>query len=140
MAKWKKQAHVVYQNAYHLVWCPKYRYRILKGAVGKMVNDTLRLLCEWKQVEVMGVLKGKVAIKLFKSYPTETTSVLGEQNLEQGILRKYDRDGRGKDKALREVPRRQRKRGRGQRERMAPFRGLIPKATCFAGGFFTDPQ
>ena len=21
---------------------------------------------------------------------------------------------------------------------MAPFRGLIPKATCFAGGFFTD--
>ena len=48
MAKWKKQAHVVYQNAYHLVWRPKYRYRILKGAVGKMVNDTLRLLCEWK--------------------------------------------------------------------------------------------
>ena len=94
MAKWKKQAHVVYQNAYHLVWCAKYRYRILKGAVGKMVNDTLRLLCEWKQVEVMelsvredhvylvvsipprlsvsevmGYLKGKVAIKLFKSYP-----------------------------------------------------------------------
>ena len=94
MAKWKKQAQVVYQNAYHLVWCPKYRYRILKGAVGKMVEDTLRLLCEWKQVEVMelsvredhvhlvvgipprlsvsevmGVLKGKTAIKLFKSYP-----------------------------------------------------------------------
>jgi putative transposase len=31
MAKWKKAAHVVYQCSYHLVWTPKYRYRILQG-------------------------------------------------------------------------------------------------------------
>ena len=94
MAKWKKLAHVVYQCSYHIVWCPKYRYRILKGNVGKFAEETIRSLCEWKSIDVMelnvredhvhlvagmppkvsiseamGILKGKTAIKLFKSYP-----------------------------------------------------------------------
>ena len=94
MAKWKKLSHVVYQCMYHIVWCPKYRFRILKGAVAREVEEAIRLLCEWKRVEVaelnvredhvhvvvsvpprlaishvMGVLKGKTAIKLFKSFP-----------------------------------------------------------------------
>lgn len=93
MAKWKKQAHVVYQCCYHIVWCPKYRYRILRGAVGKFVEEKIRTVCEWKGVEVaelsvgedhvhavvvipprlsvstfMGVVKGKTAIALFRSY------------------------------------------------------------------------
>ena len=94
MAKWKKLSHVVYQCSYHMVWCPKYRFRILKGGVAKFVEEAIRSLCEWKSVEilelnvredhihavvsvppklsiseVMGILKGKTAIKLFKSYP-----------------------------------------------------------------------
>ncbi len=94
MAKWKKLAHVVYQCSYHIVWCPKYRFRILKGGLAKFVEETIRSLCEWKSIEilelsvredhvhavvsmppklsiseVMGILKGKTAIKLFKSYP-----------------------------------------------------------------------
>ena len=94
MAKWKKLAHVVYQCSYHIVWCPKYRFRIMKGGVGKYIEETIRSICEWKSIEimelnvredhvhavvnippklsiseVMGILKGKTAIKLFKSYP-----------------------------------------------------------------------
>ncbi len=94
MAKWKKLSHVVYQCSYHIVWCPKYRYRILKGEVAKFVEEKIRTLCDWKKVEIlelnvgedhihiiviippkvsiselMGILKGKVAISLFKSYP-----------------------------------------------------------------------
>jgi putative transposase len=94
MAKWKKLSHVVYQCSYHIVWCPKYRFRIMKGGVAKYVEQSIRSLCEWKSVDVlelnvredhihavvsippklsiselMGILKGKTAIKLFKSYP-----------------------------------------------------------------------
>ena len=94
MAKWRKQSHVVYQCVHYIVWCPKYRYRILKGEVGKFVENTVRMICEWKDAdilemsvqedhvhlvvsnppkvsisELMGILKGKTAIKLFKSYP-----------------------------------------------------------------------
>jgi len=99
MTKWKKLSHTIYQCKYHIVWCPKYRYkyryRILKGAVAEFVEQTLRMLCEWRSIEilemnvkedhihiilsipprlsiseVMGMLKGKTAIKLFKSFPT----------------------------------------------------------------------
>jgi putative transposase len=93
MAKWKKIAHVVYQCSYHIVWCPKYRYRVMKGKVGEFIEDKIKKICEWKKVEVlelnvredhihmvvvippkitiselMGTLKGKTAITLFKSY------------------------------------------------------------------------
>jgi putative transposase len=94
MAKWKKLADVVYQCSYHIVWCPKYRYRILKGKVKEFVEKRIRTICEWKTVEIlelnvredhvhlvavippkvsvselMGIVKGKTAISLFKSYP-----------------------------------------------------------------------
>jgi putative transposase len=95
MTKWKKLSHTIYQCKYHIVWCPKYRYKIMKGVVAEFVEQTLRMLCEWKDIEilemnvkedhihrilslpprlsissVMGMLKGKTAIKLFKSFPT----------------------------------------------------------------------
>ena len=94
MSKYKKLSHVVYKCDYHIVWVPKYRYRILKGEIKELVEKDIRMLCEWKSCEVlelnvqddhihllvsvppkvsisklMGVLKGKMAIKLFKSYP-----------------------------------------------------------------------
>jgi putative transposase len=94
MSKYKKLSHVVYKCDYHIVWVPKYRFRILKDAVKDLVDKDIRMLCEWKGCEVeelnvqedhvhlmvsippkvsvsvlMGTLKGKLAIKLFKSYP-----------------------------------------------------------------------
>ena len=92
MAKWRKQSHVVYQCSYHVVWCPKYRFRILEGAVEKYVEERIRVVCEWKDAEIeglsvikdhvhlvvigppkdsiselMGFLKGTTAIELFKT-------------------------------------------------------------------------
>ena len=94
MAKYRKASHVVYKCDYHIVWVPKYRFRILKGAIKELVEQDIRMLCEWKGCiveelnvqedhvhllvsvppkvsisQLMGTLKGKVAIKLFKSYP-----------------------------------------------------------------------
>ena len=85
---------MIYKCDYHIVWVPKYRLRILTGPIKDLVNSDIRMLCEWKNSEVvelnvqadhihlvvsvppkvsisslMGVLKGKIAIKLFKSYP-----------------------------------------------------------------------
>ena len=93
-SKYKKLSHVVYKCDYHIVWTPKYRYRVLFGEVKSLVESDIRMLCDRKSVEVielnvridhvdvvvsippkisvstlMGTLKGKLAIKLFKSYP-----------------------------------------------------------------------
>ena len=90
MAKWRKSAHVVYQCSYHLVWTPKYRFRILQGEIKEFVEKKIRAICEWKKVEIleitimpdhvhavvtippklsisefMGIIKGKTAIAVF---------------------------------------------------------------------------
>jgi putative transposase len=94
MGKYRKLSHVVYQCTYHIVWVPKYRFRVLTGGVKELVEHDIHVLCSWRDVEVlelnvradhvhivcsippklsvsefMGLLKGKLAIKLFKSYP-----------------------------------------------------------------------
>jgi len=91
MPKWKKLAHVIYQCSYHIVWTPKYRYRILEGDIAKMVEHKIKAVCEWKGIEIlelnlrkdhvymvatipprisiseaMGIIKRKTAIALFK--------------------------------------------------------------------------
>jgi putative transposase len=93
-SKYKKLSHVVYKCDYHIVWTPKYRFRVLFGEVKFLVERDIRMLCEWKGVEVielnvqidhvhivcsippkvsvselLGTLKGKLAIKIFKTYP-----------------------------------------------------------------------
>lgn len=93
-SKYRKLSHVVYKCDYHIVWTPKYRYRVLFGEIKRLVEKDLRMLCEWKGVEIiemnvqidhihllcsippkvsvsdlLGILKGKLAIKIFKSYP-----------------------------------------------------------------------
>ena len=90
MSELQKLAHAVWQCKYHVIWCPKYRYKILNGALRKSVGEILRQLCEWKNLEVLemniqndhvhlvlsippkssvsevvGFLKGKCAIKIF---------------------------------------------------------------------------
>ena len=93
MSKYKKLSHVVYYHVYHIVWTPKYRYRVLEGAVKETVEHKIRQMCEWKKVEIMelniqldhvhivlsippklsvsqmlGYLKGKTAIQIFKRF------------------------------------------------------------------------
>ena len=93
MRQFKKLAHAVWECKYHVVWCPKYRFRILQGQIGKTLREILRQLCEWKKIEILagniqsdhvhlvicvppkfaiseviGFLKGKSAIKLFDKH------------------------------------------------------------------------
>ena len=90
MKQFKKLAHAVWQCKYHVVWCPKYRFKILKGEIGKSVRDIIKQLTEWRKIEILegnvqedhihlilsvppkysiaetvGFLKGKSAIKIF---------------------------------------------------------------------------
>jgi putative transposase len=94
MSKYRKLSHVVYKCDYHIVWVPKYRFRILTGEIKVLIEEDIKMLCEWKNCEIqemsvqidhihivvsippkvsvsdlMGILKGKLAIKVFKSYP-----------------------------------------------------------------------
>lgn len=94
MSNFKKLSHVLYRCDYHIVWTPKYRFKILEGLVKDLLDHDIKMLLEWKRCELkemniqkdhvhlvvsvppklsisqlMGILKGKTAIKVFKSYP-----------------------------------------------------------------------
>jgi putative transposase len=94
MSDFKKLAHAVWECKYHFVWCPKYRFRILNGEIGKSARETIRELCQWRDLEIIvgnvqidhillvlwippkhsvseavGFLKEKSAIKIFDRHP-----------------------------------------------------------------------
>ena len=77
-----------------MVFTAKYRFKILTGAIEDLLEHDIRSICSWKEVEIiemniqidhvhmyisippkisvsdfLGILKGKTAIKMFKSYP-----------------------------------------------------------------------
>jgi len=71
MAEWKKLSHIIYQCKYHVVWCPKYRYRILKSALPKSVEQTLRILCEWRSIEILEMNVKEDHIHMILSIPPD---------------------------------------------------------------------
>ena len=99
MKQYKKLSHAVWECKYHIVWCPKYRFRIMKGKLAESVRSIIRQLCEWKNIEiiagnvqadhvhmvisfppkhsiseVVGFLKGKSAIRLHQEFSRAKSS------------------------------------------------------------------
>ena len=94
MSEFQKLSHVIWRCQYHIVWVPKYRYRVLKGPVAEEVFNCIqvftgRLGCEVVELNVqpdhvhllvkiipkvsisefMGAIKGRTAIRIFKKFP-----------------------------------------------------------------------
>ena len=93
MSIFKKLSYVIYRYTYHIVFTPKYRFRILDGIVKELLSKDIQMLLEWKSCEMiemniqiehihlivsvppkilksdlMEILKGNTAFKIFKSY------------------------------------------------------------------------
>jgi len=50
---YKKSAHTTYDLKYHIIWCAKYRYRVLTGEVANRVRDLIREICVSNYVEII---------------------------------------------------------------------------------------
>ena len=94
MSRYESASHVFYRCQYHLVWTPKYRYKILKGNLGKELYRSIYVYCNMKKCRVvelnvqedhvhlvvrtppslsvsdlMGFVKGRTAIRMFAKFP-----------------------------------------------------------------------
>jgi putative transposase len=94
MSRFQKLSHVLWHCQYHLVWTPKYRYRVLSGQLNKEVHNCVNIFsgqlgCEIVDLNIkadhihliinvppkvsisqlMGTMKGRTAIRVFKQYP-----------------------------------------------------------------------
>ena len=92
--RFKRLSHSLYECKYHVVFCPKYRYRVLKDEIGEYTRQQIYQLSRQKEdvevlelnvqpdhvhlvlsvapkyaiSELMGYLKGKLALRLFQQY------------------------------------------------------------------------
>lgn len=94
MSRFKRLSHTVYECKYHIVFCPKYRHRILRGEIAEYAKQQAYRLCRQKELievlelsvladhvhlvmsvppkyavsSLMGYLKGKLSLRLFQRY------------------------------------------------------------------------
>ena len=94
MSRFKKLSHTIYECKYHVVFCPKYRYKVLHGDVSEYCKQQIYNLCSQKDLleilelniqedhvhlvlsippkysvsSVLGYLKGKLALRMFHHY------------------------------------------------------------------------
>ncbi|OED42181.1 transposase [Chromatiales bacterium (ex Bugula neritina AB1)] len=53
MSRFKKLSHTIWHCHYHFVWTPKYRYRVLQGAVKQEAENCIRAFSEQKKCEIV---------------------------------------------------------------------------------------
>ena len=93
MSRFRKLSHTLWHCQYHIVWVPKYRFKILTGKVAAEVERCIRAFSEQKKSEVVelnvqvdhihlivmvppkisisdfvGILKGRTAIRVFNKF------------------------------------------------------------------------
>ena len=61
----------VYSLQYHLVWCTKYRKKVLRGEIGTECREMLAALAEEYKFGIMAmeIMKGNLARRLFIRHP-----------------------------------------------------------------------
>ena len=53
MGKYRKLTHVYYKCEYHVVFTPKYRFKILEGMVKSQLEYDIQLVSSWKDVKII---------------------------------------------------------------------------------------
>lgn len=53
--RYKSNNNVVYSCKYHVVWCPKYRRKVLVEAVAERLKELIQQECETLNVEVLAL-------------------------------------------------------------------------------------
>ena len=53
MSRFRKLSQTLWHCQYHIVWTPKYRYRLLSGKIGREVENCIRAFTEHQGCEVI---------------------------------------------------------------------------------------
>ena len=94
MSRFNRLSHVIWYCKYHIVWVPKYRFRILNGDIASEIYKTIYVYCGRMKCDVielnvqsdhvhlvvsvppkesisklLGTVKGKTAIQIFRQFP-----------------------------------------------------------------------
>ncbi|WP_026972084.1 transposase, partial [Aliagarivorans marinus] len=53
MSRYESASHVFYRCQYHIVWAPKYRFKLLKGSLGKELHRGIYIYSSMKKCKIV---------------------------------------------------------------------------------------
>ena len=53
MSRFRKLSHSIWHCQYHIIWVPKYRYKILQGEIAKDVENSIRTFSQQQKCEIV---------------------------------------------------------------------------------------
>ena len=93
MSRFRKLSQTLWHCQYHIIWCPKYRFRVLEGSIKEEVEECIRRFtsvqkCELVELNIqkdhvhmlvlippkisistfMGTVKGRTAIRVLQKF------------------------------------------------------------------------
>jgi len=78
--RWKRSATTVYNISYHLIWCPKYRRKVLVGEVAERLKELLLQKAQEIGVEIVQMEVMPDHVQLFvKTDPTNSPHFIVHQ-------------------------------------------------------------
>ena len=51
--EYRKGSHSTYDLKYHIIWCTKYRYKVITGEVAQRVRELIREVCTANDVDII---------------------------------------------------------------------------------------
>ncbi len=93
MSRFRKLSHAIWHCQYHVVFVPKYRFRVLEGEIATEIENCIRMFSSQKECEIVelnvqidhvhllvfvppklsmsdyvGIIKGRTAIRVFNKF------------------------------------------------------------------------
>ncbi len=99
MSRFKKLSHTIWHCKYHIVWTPKYRYRILKGDIKNEVERCLRIFSEQEKccIEELNVQEDHVQLMIMVPPKISISDMVGTLK-GQTSIREFNKFRRLKEK------------------------------------------
>ena len=67
--EYSKASHTVFENQYHIVLVPKYRYKVLQGALRLRVREIVRQVCRELGVTIISCVLSSDHVHIYVSIP-----------------------------------------------------------------------
>ena len=65
----RRGSHTVFRHRYHIVWTPKYRYKVLQGRLRECVRDIIRQVCDEMGVQIVRGVLSRDHVQMFVDIP-----------------------------------------------------------------------
>ena len=92
MEEYRRGSHSVFRLHVHLVWCTKYRKKVLAKAIGERLRDLGRQVCSDMGVEVLSGVVSKDHVHVLVSVPPQISVRKLMQNLKGKSSYKLQRE------------------------------------------------